>query len=121
MKKIKVDTVIELEDRNTTVGEELRLMLNNLPCQDAKTAAKQIDMAKDLKKVMELSGEWFSYEEDNEPALKELIDVAAKRFSPRLVAPIYNAIQKAVAYKADQPQDTAKDPETPVGKVEKPA
>lgn len=122
MKKIRIDGLVELDSRVSTVGEELKKILNNMPCADAKTAAKQVLLAKELSEVISAEDQYFSFEEEFESVIGAALDVAATRMSAIVIAPLQVSMSKAEAFKGKDvkteagepaPEGTPAEPETP--------
>lgn len=102
MKKIRIDTVVEVDSRVSTVGEELKKILYNMPCQDSKTAAKQVLLGKDLGECIEKKEEWFAFEEEFQSVIEAALDVAAGRASAILIGQLRNAFDAMVAFKGKE-------------------
>lgn len=108
MKKIKINEKMTYRGQTKLVGDLLWEMLEGVPAPEGKEAVRQIDLADDLKELMDKKAEWFSYEDENHARLERVLTEGAKLNAPRWIAPIQRAIEAAVSFKAEVPKEETK-------------
>lgn len=105
MRKIKIDTLIKIGEKDSTVGEQLHGLLEGLPTENAKIAVRQLQIADDLKESNENKSEWFVFEDADLVQIQNVTDLGARKYGPFIIAPIQIAIDEVVTFKGEEPKE----------------
>lgn len=110
MKKMIIDGVVDLgQGKTSTVGAELKGLLEAIPGKNMADSVRQIDLADALEPCIEKGQKYFHFEETAQQHIEHVLEVGSQNFAPKVIVPIKRALDAAEAYKPVEPAKKSKE------------